>query len=142
MNVSERQAGTNLVEDRPLLKSQTNRPSAIRDFSLLLRRCHMYIGLFLTPWLTMYAVSTVVFNHWERISSFYQGRMDQFQMEKELAYTHVFSPGTSPREKGDRLLDDLNLAGSFTADKAKDRLVINRRDPLAPRRISYIPGAK
>lgn len=140
MNVSE--TGTNLVEGRPLVEPRTNRGTAVRDFSLVLRRCHLYIGLFLTPWLTMYAVSTVVFNHWERISSFYQGHMDQFEREKEIAYTHVFSPGTTPRVKGERILDDLNLAGSFTVDKAKDRLVINRRDPIAPRRITYIPAEK
>jgi hypothetical protein len=37
---------------------------------VFLRRCHNVSG---TPRLTMYAVSTVVFNHWGRINQFYSG---------------------------------------------------------------------
>ena len=32
-------------------------------FSLLNRRTHLYLGLFLTPWVLMYAVSSIPFSH-------------------------------------------------------------------------------
>ena len=31
--------------------------------SLIIRRIHLYLALFLTPWMLMYAISTVVMNH-------------------------------------------------------------------------------
>jgi len=32
-------------------------------FSTVVRRTHMYLGLFLFPWVLMYSVSTLVMNH-------------------------------------------------------------------------------
>ena len=35
----------------------------LRPTSLIIRRTHMYLGLFLFPWMLMYALSTMVMNH-------------------------------------------------------------------------------
>jgi hypothetical protein len=40
--------------------------------SVFLRRTHLYLGLFVTPWLMMYALSTLVFNHAALVDRFYQ----------------------------------------------------------------------
>ena len=32
-------------------------------FSKVIRRTHMYVALFLAPWVLMYALSTMVMNH-------------------------------------------------------------------------------
>lgn len=108
-------------------------------FGIFLRRCHMYLGLFLTPWLTMYAVSTVVFNHWGRINQFYSGRMGQFESEKELPYKKAFAPNASLRSKGEQILKDFHASGSFGIRESDGRIVIDRRDPISPRRFTYIP---
>jgi len=124
------------------LEIQTSLPDARRAmrFSVLLRRCHMYLGLFLTPWLTMYALSTVVFNHWDLINQHYGGRMERFQPERETAYRKPFPANATLRQKGEQILDDLHLNGSFGIQQKQDSIVINRRDPVAPRRITFIPG--
>lgn len=109
-------------------------------FSVLLRRCHMYLGLFLTPWLAMYAVSTVVFNHADLINRHYGGRMERFAPEREAIYGKPFAAGATLRQKGEQILDDLHLNGSFGIQQKPDRIVIDRRDPLAPRRITFFPG--
>lgn len=124
------------------LESTIETPSARRPFrfGILLRRCHMYLGLFLTPWLTMYAVSTVVFNHYERINQIYGGHMERFEPEKEIDYKKSFAAGTTLRSKGEQILEDLKLSGSFGIQQRDSSLVIDRRDPVAPKRITYIPG--
>lgn len=125
--------------------------SPMKRVSLVLRRSHMYVALFLTPWMTMYALSTFVFNHFERFSRMYGGQMDHFQKERELAYAKPFPAGATPRIMGEQILRDLNLAGIFNANHPKaeeedgegdGRLVIDRMDPLAPRRITYFPNEK
>lgn len=111
------------------------------SFAILLRRCHMYLALFLTPWLTMYAVSTVVFNHWERVNQLYGGRMDRFEPERQIAYRKPFAAEATLRSKGEQILQDLNLSGSFGIQQREDSLVIDRRDPVAQRRITYFPSS-
>ena len=32
-------------------------------WSKLIRRTHMYLALFLTPWMVVYALSSFIFNH-------------------------------------------------------------------------------
>ena len=31
--------------------------------SVVIRRSHMYVALFFTPWVAVYALSTLLFNH-------------------------------------------------------------------------------
>jgi hypothetical protein len=45
----------------------TNKPGSVT--LQLVRRVHMYLGLFLAPWMFMYAVSTLVMNHREFVQS-------------------------------------------------------------------------
>lgn len=125
------------------VQSRTRVPR-LRRFSLLFRRIHMYIGLFVTPWLAMYALSTVVFNHLDQINTAYEKvygpNFDRFSPERELTYERIFSPASTPRAKAEVILQDLNLGGSFGVDDSGDRIVITRRDPFAPRRITYFPA--
>lgn len=52
---------------------QTSKGRQSFRFRIFLRRCHMYLGLFLTPWLTIYAARTVVFNHCSRLQQVIRG---------------------------------------------------------------------
>lgn len=123
----------------PPLEIQTPlaKPRPALRFSVWLRRCHMYLGLFLTPWLAMYAVSTVVFNHWNLIDG---GRAPRFQRERAVPYRKPFPPGATLRQKGEQILEDLRSNGSFGIQQKPDSIVIDRRDPLAPRRITFFPA--
>ena len=40
-------------------------------FSRYVRRVHMYLALFLVPWILMYSLSSLVFNHFGTIRDWY-----------------------------------------------------------------------
>ena len=128
-----------------LPRGLSHRPAPLwRRVSLLVRRTHMYIALFVTPWLAMYALSTIVFNHAAQVDRLYQKiygpRFDQYVIERQLSYSRTFPAGASLRTKAEEILADLNLNGSFGVEKSEDRLVIARRDPFVPRRITFYPS--
>jgi hypothetical protein len=105
-------------------------------FSKFVRRTHMYLALFLTPWMVGYACSTIVMNH-------NVGGPQMFAKEREQRYSAVFEPGTPGREIGEQVLSDLGLEGAFGVQgpRPDGTLVINRQDLLTPRRITYNPLA-
>jgi hypothetical protein len=104
-------------------------------FSKVIRRTHMYLALFLAPWMLCYALSTILMNH-------AAGRPQVFVKEGEHTYSNVFEPGTSPREIARQILLDLELDGAFSVQgpSADGRVTINRQDLLSPRRITFSPA--
>ena len=106
--------------------------------SLLLRRIHMYAGLFLAPWVLMYAVSTMAMNHREHLGT----QAPVFSKDYERDYKAVFSHGMTPRQIGEQILLNLGMEGAFNVGQpAKDgTLVINRQDLVRPRRVTYKPA--
>ena len=68
-------------------------------FSLLLRRAHMYLALFLFPWMLMYALSTLAMNH-------RMPRPTSFVAERDEPYANAVEPGTPPREMEQQILED------------------------------------
>jgi hypothetical protein len=105
-------------------------------FSKLVRRTHMYLALFLAPWILGYAVSTVAMNHQ------WTGGPPSFIPEREQAYATRFAPGTPPLEMGRQILADLGLEGAYGVQGSAEagRLVINRQDLVTPRRIVFTPA--
>jgi len=104
--------------------------------SKLLRRSHMYLALFLTPWMLGYALSTIVMNH-------NVGGPQTFITEREQQRDAiVVDPATPPRQVAEYLLADLGLSGAFSVQgpRPDGTLIINRQDLLAPRRITFTPA--
>lgn len=103
-------------------------------FSKLVRRTHMYLALFLAPWMIGYAVSTVAMQH-------RMPRPTTFIKESERDYPNQFEPGTPPREIAQQILSDLSLEGAFGVQgpTPDGRLTINRQGMLSPRRITFTP---
>lgn len=110
--------------------------------SKLLRRTHLYLALFLSPWILMYAASTVVMNHRVLFRSLYGGPPPALVMEREQLYDGVFPEGAGPEQMGAQILAGLDLEGTFsTSKRPRDgAIVINRMDPITPRRITYQPA--
>jgi hypothetical protein len=102
--------------------------------SSIIRRTHMYLALFLAPWMTGYALSTIAMNH-------RMPRPATFVVESERTYANRFDPATPPREIARQILADLDLEGAFGVQgPASDGTVtINRQGMLSPRRITYTP---
>ena len=110
--------------------------------SRLLRRIHMYLGLFLAPWMLMYAASTVVMNHREFVQSLYATKAPAMAVERELDYSRAFA-ANAPREQIAReILQDLALEGTHRVTGGNGKpLIIDRQHAFAPRRITWDPTA-
>ena len=107
----------------------------------------MYVALFLTPWMTMYALSTFFFNHFQHFDRMYGGHLERVEKEREMVYSRTFAADATPRAIGEQILRDLNLAGGFQAKRTQEedepeKIVVDRFDPLAERTITYLPAEK
>lgn len=108
-------------------------------FSKIIRRTHMYLALFLTPWVVMYALSTMAMNHREWFRSSGQPA-PQFEKEKEVPYQTSLAPDAPPQAIAETILRDERLEGAFNARKDPAGVVtIVRQDPVTPRRLTYSP---
>jgi hypothetical protein len=112
-------------------------------FSRFVRRTHMYLALFLFPWMLMYALSTLVMNH----RAFFIGRYGEgpvpFEIERELDYEGTFAGGAELRSISTQILSSLDLDGAHGVSRRKDGvIVINRNDLTTPRRLTYSPDTR
>ena len=91
----------------------------------------------------MYSTSTFVMNHRVWFQSLYGGPPPAPVLEREQAYEVDFPEGAGAKQMADQILSSLSLDGAFNVNKrARDgALVINRLDPITPRRITYEPSA-
>ena len=107
--------------------------------SKIVRRTHMYLALFLTPWMLMYALSTLVMNHRNFFREQNEEDAVRYEKESEQTYGGTFAPDAGLSMKALQILKSLNMEGSHDARESPDRktLRINRHDPLSPRRISF-----
>jgi hypothetical protein len=108
--------------------------------SRLIRRVHLYLALFLTPWMLIYALSGLVLNHNQAVRSFYGERIGGFEKVEERPYTAAFSEDADPRLIGSQILEHLGLTGTFNVQGAANapRLVINRNAAFAHHRVTYV----
>jgi hypothetical protein len=106
--------------------------------SKLIRRVHMYIALFLAPWIMMYAASTFVMNHRARFQSQPPGP-PPFEKEREQVFRGQIAPGAPPREIAAAVLKDIGMDGTHNVNASADkqRITILRNEPVAPRRITF-----
>jgi hypothetical protein len=112
-------------------------------FSKIVRRTHLYLALFLAPWVLMYAVSTLAMNHRAHFIEKYGRGPAPWLKERELPYPGTLAEGTSPRDAARQILDALELDGAHNVNRRPDgTLVITRQDLLTPRRITYTPGTQ
>ncbi|MCC6590259.1 MAG: PepSY-associated TM helix domain-containing protein [Bryobacterales bacterium] len=110
-------------------------------FSKILRRIHLYLALFLAPWVLMYTISTFVMNH----RAWFRGHNappPSFVKERQLHYDGTFPANATPRQIGRQLLQSLNMEGDFLAtERPKDStIVVNRLDAIRPARLTFEPG--
>lgn len=109
-----------------------------------MRRTHLYVALFLTPWITMYAASTLVMHH--RV--FFTGHDDRvppdFRVVREMPYELPLEAGASPDQIGAVILSDLGLQGDYSARTSNegDTVTINRERAFGSYRFTYEVASK
>lgn len=110
-------------------------------FSKLVRRTHLYLALFLAPWMLMYALSTIAMNHRAYFVEKYGRGPAPWVKERETTYPGTFSENAALRDISRQLLDSVGLDGAHQANRRPDgAIVINRNDLLTPRRLTYTPA--
>jgi len=111
--------------------------------SVLIRRTHMYVALFLFPWLLMYALSTAMMNHRASFASARPGGAPVYEKERELTYDGVFPQDAELRTFSQQILSSLDLDGAHAVARRTDgAIVITRNDLLTPRRLTYVPSTR
>lgn len=128
------------MDPLPASESSPAEPRAV-NFSLIVRRAHMYLALFLAPWMLMYALSTLAMAHREFVLSFYPTKTPAWTGEREMDYSRAFPAGTTTEQMGKQILMDLGLDGThrISGGQGGKPLAIERLHSLALRRISYDP---
>ena len=101
----------------------------------------MYLALFLTPWVVIYALSGLVLNHHGAFRELYGGNYNRFEQIDEREYATEFSHDTDPKVIGQQILADLDLTGGFWVQgtPAQDKMVVHRDGGVTAHRISYFP---
>jgi len=106
-------------------------------FSRILRRTHLYLALFLSPWVLMYAASTFVMNH----RDWFRGNPappPKWMEESRTRYEGEFPPWAGKDEKAQQILAGLEMDGrSFQAAERDGVLIIQRLHAVEPRRITF-----
>jgi hypothetical protein len=93
-------------------------------FDKINRRTHLYLGLFLMPWLLMYGVSSFIIIHQSWFGA-------DNERERELLYEKEYHRPVNTegdlKQTAQEILKDCNLEGAFWVDKSKaDTLHIDR----------------
>jgi hypothetical protein len=100
----------------------------------------MYLALLLTPWVLLYALSTLAMTHRSAFHpDFYS---TPWEKVGDQVLAAQFSADATPDFMGEEILQTLHLEGNFRATLSKDRktLIVLRNDPVSPRRITYTPA--
>jgi hypothetical protein len=108
--------------------------------SKTIRRVHMYMALFLVPWVLMYALSTMAMNHRPFLQKWYSHQPVRWELEREIPYTATFSNDAERWLVAEQILSDLKLEGSYRAQGRLDhQLTIVRNHAITPQRINLHP---
>ncbi|MEZ4699144.1 MAG: PepSY-associated TM helix domain-containing protein [Rhodothermales bacterium] len=111
--------------------------------SRLIRRTHLFLALFLTPWVLMYALSTISMHH-RLLFTGEERRVDPgYELVSEQRYERAPAEGEDRHAVAERILADLDLEGAFSVrgDLETGPLTIVRDRPIGARRITYDPAA-
>jgi hypothetical protein len=109
--------------------------------SKVIRRTHMYLALFLFPWVFMYALSTLVMNHRAIFVAHYGEGPVPYEQERRLTYDGGFAETADLRAISKQILMSVDLDGAHGVSRQKNgNIVINRNDLVMPRRLTYSPA--
>ena len=103
------------------------------------RLTHMYVALFLTPWLLMYALSTGLMNHSQQLTRLHGGPLITWEVESTRMLTLAFSKDATPEMMGEQIARAVDIRGNVSARLSRDgkQLVVMRNHAIMPERIMY-----
>lgn len=116
----------------------------MKNWNLVFRRTHLYLGMILLPWMVVYAVSTLYFNHGhyghgERARL---GAAEWVRLWEKNYATEIPTTDDAMRATARRILDEHGLKGAFGVLRQGRRFTINVPSFLKPTRITYDAAEK
>lgn len=109
--------------------------------SKLIRRSHMYLALFLTPWMLMYALSTIAMQHRSWFAG--EGEPLEYSVNSTTTYDGDFAPDVDVDQMAEQLLAHMRMDGLFRARRLDDgKLEVVRFNPLQNQRLTLNPADK
>lgn len=113
-------------------------------FSKVLRRTHLYMALFLTPWILMYTASTFVMNHRDWFREIYGKGMPGWRAERETIFEGAIAEGSQPKDIARQILVSLAMDGNHTVAKPADdgSFAIVRQFATNEKRLTFTPSTK
>lgn len=99
----------------------------------------MFLALFLTPWVVMYALSTLGMHHREFFTGSLQRIEPEFETIHEIPYSPTFGDSADAEEAGQEILQHLGLEGahSVRGKPGDDRITVTRHRAIGTYRITY-----
>jgi hypothetical protein len=105
------------------------------SFLYLVRRTHLYLGLFLLPWVIMFGVSSIPFNHNSPAAPPTWTRMAELPFS---AAVPASGSAAELRDLGREMMNAAQISGGFYVNRPNPRQVnVNHPNFLRPTRIFY-----
>lgn len=105
------------------------------SWSKLIRRAHLYLALFLTPWVLLYALSTLAMNHKARPAT-----PPSWELVSERTYDGTFPPSATYTQIAAQILVSLELEGAHRVTQTSEHIQILRHVATGPLRITFTPA--
>ena len=110
----------------------------MKNWNLIFRRTHLYLGLLLLPWMALYGVSTAIFNHREYFTHLRPANQTwETVWEKPLALELPAGGQDALRDTARKILAGQGIVAAFGVQRQGQRLVINVPNFRAPLRVTY-----
>jgi hypothetical protein len=106
--------------------------------SRVIRQIHLYLALFLGPWVLLYGISTIVMNH----RALFRGEEappPPWEIVSDGTYDGEFPPQAGRQQMAHQILSGLQIDGNHQATLREGKLVVTRHDAVRPMRITYTP---
>jgi hypothetical protein len=108
------------------------------NFNLINRRTHLYLGLALIPWVLMYGLTSLFFNHSPFFKKLFNIGAVQWEVTLEQEYHRPVPKNADLREVATEILDEFGFRNSFFVSRpVSNRININVRDFISGTRLTY-----
>ena len=109
-------------------------------FDRINRRTHLYLGIALTPWFLLYALSSVVLNHGS-VKKIGQPTGPEWTKKFEQQYTlPKMAEDTDEWDAAEKILKDHGMEGRYRARLDDDEnIIVLRQKFLSTTRLTYYP---
>ena len=113
------------------------------NFHLVIRRVHLYLGMFLLPWFFVYGISSVPFSHAAYFQQLHKDGVPEWSVRLDRPYEIPVPPGADLQAIGAQIMRDAGLKGAYGTYRANDRqLNVYRFDFWRSTRITHFVDQK